>query len=757
MSFLAPFMLWGTLAAGVPIALHFFFRTRYRRVPWAAMKFLLTSIEQTSRRLRFQELLLLLARVALLVLLALALARPSSVTSGGQGDAVDAVFVIDTSFSMDARDGAGTRLDRAKAAASAVLDHLPPHSTVQVISATDRASLLGPRMPADLEQARKLIADLNVHHLATDFLPAVNDAAAVFARSRAGNKELYLFSDMQKLGWEQQAESLTNKLQAIQRQAAVYLVRCGSRTPRNAAVVGIVPQSGIPHAGERASFAVLVRNSGLEPVRDLSVSLMVDGQAEEKETQALPQLGPGETRAIPLTAKLGQAGLRVLTATVWPDELEADNRFDQVIHVRDQVRVLVVDGSGNEAEPEKAASFYLMHALSPVKDSDRLQYYLQPRLVTPRQALPALLADKDLCILVNVALQPDRQGQRESLPREFVDQLAAFVREGHGLMIFAGDQVAPEPYNGILFEQHHLLPAKLAGKVLNYPDEPLHLNRDSANASSFAILGTDEFYKAINGVSIRRTLDVAEPPRASAGDAAKEAKDAARVILRYSDGRPAVVTKKVDAGEVMLVATSADLSWNDWPLWKGMYVPFVDMSLNHLLRGQTQNHNITAGQPLHWLVADQEATQPFALVDPDGRRVRLGRPVLAEGRGILTADELFRAGVYRLLPDADNNQVVNKALQSSSKKKSAAPAADEGVPFAVVPDLRETENLEAWTDQQLDERLGFKPIHLTAGDDLAVFSGAERQNREWTPWLMVVVLAVAFVETGLAWLCGRPW
>lgn len=123
----------------------------------------------------------------------------------------------------------------------------------------------------------------------------------------------------------------------------------------------------------------------------------------------------------------------------------------------------------------------------------------------------------------------------------------------------------------------------------------------------------------------------------------------------------------------------------------------------------------------------------------------------------MTADELFRAGVYRLLPDAENNQVVNKALQSSSRKRSLAAGTGDGVPFAVVPDLRETETLEAWTDQQIDERLGFKPIHLTAGDDVAVFSGAERQNREWTPWLLMVVLAMAFVETGLAWLCGRPW
>src|SRR6516165_8621484 len=133
MAFLAPLMLWGTLTAGIPILLHFFFRSRYRRVPWAAMSFLLASIEQTSRRLRFQELLQLLARVAFLVLLALALARPTFTgLASGAGDAVDAVVVLDTSYSMDARDGATTRLEQARAAALSLLDQLPPHSTVQV-------------------------------------------------------------------------------------------------------------------------------------------------------------------------------------------------------------------------------------------------------------------------------------------------------------------------------------------------------------------------------------------------------------------------------------------------------------------------------------------------------------------------------------------------------------------------------------------------------------------------------------------------
>src|SRR5436309_11834918 len=80
MTFLAPYMLFGAAAAGIPIALHLFFRSRYRTVPWAAMKFLLTSVEQTSRRLKFQEYILLLCRMFLLTLLAVAFMRPLNLT-----------------------------------------------------------------------------------------------------------------------------------------------------------------------------------------------------------------------------------------------------------------------------------------------------------------------------------------------------------------------------------------------------------------------------------------------------------------------------------------------------------------------------------------------------------------------------------------------------------------------------------------------------------------------------------------------------
>ncbi len=750
MGFLAPYMLWGSLAAGIPIALHFFFRSRYRTVPWAAMTFLLTSIEQTSRRLKFQELLLLCLRVALLLLLAIALARPisSALRGGGGGDAVDAVFLIDTSLSMGASDGAKNRLERARDEALRLIDQLPPHSTVQVVTcAGTGAALLGPRSPANLDQARSLLQEITTTHLATDLYPGVTEAIAVLQRGQSSNRELYVFSDMQKSGWERQGVNLKQLLQEVREKAAVHLVRCGTRSPKNVAVVGIAPQSGVPRPGERVGFAVLVRNSGSEAVEKLTVTLAVDGDTKSTETQAIDRIDPGETRSVMLTGRLEKAGLRVLTARVSHDELEGDNRFDQVIQVRDQVNILVVDGSYNEREPTRSSSFYLTHALIPVDETNRTRFYLQPRYITPRLASPALLARQDLCILVNVALDAKLGRGANPLPADFIDELGRFVRQGHGLVIFAGDNVAAEPYNRLLGKQE-LLPLPLLGPV-KAGKEPLGINRSTFALPVYADFKEDALFAKYDDIGVWQSVDFdlsAKP----------KAEDACVVALRFSNDKPAVVARKVDAGEVIFIATAADVqkedktqtpTWSDWAV-SPVFVPFVHATVRHLLHEQTQNCNLVAGETLSWYPTERTPLN-YTLIHPDGKRVRLGLPEKSGNRTVVTATDLAMAGVYRLATSAPTGSDAPEPAESSASKEG-------GTPLAVIPDLRETEDLQSLSDAQLDERLGFTPIHLTAGAE-ASETAADRLNREWTLWLLTSLLVLLLCEGVLAWWCGRAW
>src|SRR5437867_10171524 len=119
MSFLNPIMLVGLLAVSVPIIIHLLNRRKFQKVVWAAMRFLQASVEQNQRRMKIEDLILLVVRCLLLVLLALALARPAILSNTadrfGQSK-VTAIIIVDNSYSMGVSDGTQTRFDKARSA-----------------------------------------------------------------------------------------------------------------------------------------------------------------------------------------------------------------------------------------------------------------------------------------------------------------------------------------------------------------------------------------------------------------------------------------------------------------------------------------------------------------------------------------------------------------------------------------------------------------------------------------------------------------
>src|ERR1051325_6132455 len=120
MSFLAPIFLYATGLVAIPLIIHLIRRRKLKIIQWAAMEFLRQSQRKQKRRLRIEELILLALRTLIVLLFALALARPVLRTLGiallSQNTRVYAVIVLDNSFSMDHRGNDGkSSLERAQA------------------------------------------------------------------------------------------------------------------------------------------------------------------------------------------------------------------------------------------------------------------------------------------------------------------------------------------------------------------------------------------------------------------------------------------------------------------------------------------------------------------------------------------------------------------------------------------------------------------------------------------------------------------
>src|SRR5262245_50389854 len=101
-------------AVSIPVIIHLLNRRRFRVVEWAAMRFLLAAQRKNARRMRLEQILLLVVRCLIVLLLVLAMA---SVTpwaeavwrwvnpEGGKGflpgsTRTHRILVLDGSFSM---------------------------------------------------------------------------------------------------------------------------------------------------------------------------------------------------------------------------------------------------------------------------------------------------------------------------------------------------------------------------------------------------------------------------------------------------------------------------------------------------------------------------------------------------------------------------------------------------------------------------------------------------------------------------------
>src|SRR5947209_484688 len=120
-------LLAGLAGIAAPVLIHLLLRRRSQRMRFSTVQFFVKKDEQSMRKRKLRNLLLLSLRVILFTLLALAFARPylpNSLVAGGAAKRQQAIILLDTSASMQSTGPAGQQWKRAKAAAKQILSAL---------------------------------------------------------------------------------------------------------------------------------------------------------------------------------------------------------------------------------------------------------------------------------------------------------------------------------------------------------------------------------------------------------------------------------------------------------------------------------------------------------------------------------------------------------------------------------------------------------------------------------------------------------
>jgi hypothetical protein len=563
--FVHPALLWGLTLVAVPILIHLINLWRHRRVPWAAMEFLLESKRKNQRWVILRQLLLLLARMAAIAALVLVLAQP--LLKNRLGALVGAtnthhIVLLDDSFSMSDRWAQTSAFDRAAQAVARIVHRGAQAGPGQYFTllrfsrAGDQAA--GPKADWHAatidtgleEQVASALKKMRPSQTAAGPLAALEAARKLAGEDRGEERRLYVVSDFRARDWRQ-SEPLREALAGWNESGEVHFVHCVDQSHANLAITALRPQRGLLAAGVAFFMEVSVQNFGRDPARNVSVSFSEDQRP--RPAVVIDAIAPGATETRRVLVNFPTAGYHALTASLEADSVADDNVRVAAFDLPLGLPVLVVDG-----DAEATDARFLSLALAP---GGSIRTGVDVELQTPRYLTDHPLAKYRTIYLTNVA----------NLDESAASALEDYVRSGGGLAIFVGEASTSRFLNERLYRQGRgLMPLEVAAPTPLFVDKAQPGPDLEVKDHPLFKIFFGERNSFLNAVRIDRYFSVTKTAEQSAGASAS-------VIARLRNGRPLVIEKKFGQGRVIAFLTTAAPTWNNWGRNPSFVVAMLEM------------------------------------------------------------------------------------------------------------------------------------------------------------------------------------
>ncbi|MBI2794994.1 MAG: VWA domain-containing protein [Ignavibacteria bacterium] len=418
MNFLNPFALLGLVASGIPILLHLLNLRRLKVVEFSTIRFLQELQLSRVRRLKLQQILLLILRTLLIVFAVLAFARPTIPTSLPlltSAMRASVVILVDNSASMEASDQAGQRFRQAQDAARRIVGMLRNGDEVCVLPLAARSPHRTFGFTRTFAEALAEIDRLTLSETNADVPGSLRFVEPLLDDAAHLHREVYVISDAQRATL-MRVENDTGKV--FYSESAVYLVRIGNGLAgleQNFSIDSVKIVSQLNQPDKPLEVEAFVRNGSDRDVSNVVVTMAFDGVRNAQRAADIPA---NSTRSVVLAAPPQRNGIVGVSVELDDDAIDLDNvRFAGVL-IPPHARTAIV-GTGLAAE-------LVATALAVPNESID---YPKPRRFNSVRELSSQLSGLDAVYIVNGAWSDAD-----------ASQLIQFVDHGGGLVVFASDE-----------------------------------------------------------------------------------------------------------------------------------------------------------------------------------------------------------------------------------------------------------------------------------------------------------------------------
>ncbi len=699
----------GAAMAAVPLILHLLMRQTPKHVIFPALRLIRDRQKQSKKRLQVKNWLLLLARMALFALMALALARPTITTEtslGGEEVDTAIALIVDTSLSMEYTERGNDRLKEAKLRAADILKKATDRSEVFVINSAE------PTRPAPVSPtlALKQVEAMTLRDANRPLNASMIQAYAAVAASSLPRRDVYVLTDLARSAWDTGsstvAEAINKANAAKDKKVNCYVLRLTPKEVKDVAVVAAEPASTVATQGERMEIKTRVRSWGAKASR--VVELRIDNVLKDNKKIEIPE--NGEVVLSLLTPSTLGPGLHQgeVSLSGEGDFMPFDDRRYFTYRIQPAQRVLLVTDSPIDA-------LYVQKMLDP--DASTLpegaaQLVKVERLLGDEFARKnkSTLKDYAAIFLLNVA----------RLSEADWGALNNYVRDGGGLVVGLGNRVSADSYNGPVASQ--LLPAKL-GEIKAKPPNTFFARLD-ANHSLFNKYAR-EYEAAFSLAPVYRSWTVTP--------------QAGRTILSFTDNTPALLERTFQGsktGHVFLWTTplsrgvygDAAIGWNEFP-GSPSFLVMID-TVGYLSGTAGERLNYDAGEDAILSIDPTRRSANYSVQGP--------KPEETESPNV----------------GANSDKLVVTSPQSRGQWKVTGKAPDgSAVVMGFSVNVSEAEStVVAIEEKDLVSIFGSKDNVYLADDVGSLNRIIERQHigREIFPWLMFLILIIVTLENLLA-------
>jgi hypothetical protein len=708
----------GVGLAAVPILLHLFMRQTPKHVVFPALRLIRERQRQSKKRLRIKNWLLLLARMAILALMALALARPrlySQVPLGDDSTPRALGLVFDTSLSMKYKDKDKTRLDEAKERARELIRKLPESSLVFVVDSAV------PGVPVGLppSAAQKIVDGLAIHPVNRPLNAAMGQVYAAVTDCELPVHIVYVLTDLARSAWdpEKPAEGIERLAKAKKgpdrARTQTFVLRLAPPDFHNVAVDAAEPSIHEVPIGESVEIKSKIRSQGPAAVKRMA-EFWLDGKKKDEKPIEIAPDGQAEVRFMtPPRLQDGEFHHGIVKLTGTPDPLEDDDARYFTFKVRPPLKVLVLSDLVIDAvfvsdvlDPDPAAVSRPV-VVERGKAADLGERY--------RDGLQNYVG----VFLLNVA----------TLDEGGWGALNRYVHDGGGLVVAPGHRSVAENYNGPTAAQ--LLPAELLTKKLVPPETTFGKISDISHP--LFERGGKDLAAQLGLAPIFRYWTVKQNEG-----------NAVHTLLSFSDGAPALIErvfKGPKSGRVLLWTTPLcrvpvnvgevkrrSDAWNDFPVsWP--FLALMDLTVPYLAGATTEQLNPEAGESALLSLGQSSRFTNFVLTGPDPKTAPQAIPSSSSDFLEVTAPQsIGHWTVKAIAPDKTARELgfsVN------------APRAESQFTALGKPDLDTIFGKDGYLLAE-DAESGIK-IETTAWHGHEIF-----------PWMMLLILIVVSLENVLA-------